>query len=196
MNIFDKIQAEYRITKPTIFAIAEVESGGRTGFLPDGQLQVLFEAHLFYRELKKLGLDADDLAKKHPDLISKTWNRKLYKGGSKENDRLSRAMQIHPCAAFCASYGMFQILGSHWRRLGFSSVTQFVEFLQKGRGNHVIAFVHFIVSDRRLKNAVNTRNWADFAKYYNGADYAVNKYDEKIAAAYAKYKAIEDAKGK
>ena len=35
--------------------------------------------------------------------------------------------------------------------------------------------------------ALQNRNWADFAKRYNGPAYAQNKYDEKLAKAYAKY---------
>jgi hypothetical protein len=31
-------------------------------------------------------------------------------------------------------------------------------------------------------------DWAKFARGYNGAGYKQNKYDEKLAAAYKKYK--------
>jgi hypothetical protein len=34
-----------------------------------------------------------------------------------------------------------------------------------------------------LKN----KNWAAFARGYNGKDYKINKYDQKLAAAYKKH---------
>ena len=35
--------------------------------------------------------------------------------------------------------------------------------------------------------ALQQKDWASFAKRYNGPAYAQNKYDEKLAAAYKKY---------
>jgi hypothetical protein len=40
-----------------------------------------------------------------------------------------------------------------------------------------------------MKKALQDRDWAAFAKAYNGKGYAKNKYDEKLAAAYKKFAA-------
>ncbi|MFB9080551.1 N-acetylmuramidase domain-containing protein [Flavobacterium procerum] len=34
---------------------------------------------------------------------------------------------------------------------------------------------------------LRNKNWASFALKYNGPAYKTNKYDEKLARAYAKY---------
>ena len=38
-----------------------------------------------------------------------------------------------------------------------------------------------------LLDEIQRKDWAGFAKGYNGPQYAVNKYDTKLADAYAKF---------
>ncbi|WP_428463505.1 N-acetylmuramidase domain-containing protein [Photobacterium kagoshimensis] len=44
----------------------------------------------------------------------------------------------------------------------------------------------FIVSCG-LKKHLTEKNWAQFAKGYNGSEYKKNKYDTKLAEAYKKH---------
>lgn len=39
-----------------------------------------------------------------------------------------------------------------------------------------------------MYDALRNKDWATFARCYNGSGYAVNKYDEKLKAAYEKFK--------
>ena len=48
------------------------------------------------------------------------------------------------------------------------------------------AFVSFVKS-KGLDKYLLTLNWAAFAKGYNGAQYAQNKYDIKLQKAFEKY---------
>ena len=48
----------------------------------------------------------------------------------------------------------------------------------------MIRYIKVNKLDVHLRNL----NWAAFAKGYNGASYKVNKYDEKLATAYNKFK--------
>jgi hypothetical protein len=45
----------------------------------------------------------------------------------------------------------------------------------------------FIAGKPALLAALKTKNWDRVAYYYNGSNYRVNKYDEKLATAYAKW---------
>ena len=38
-----------------------------------------------------------------------------------------------------------------------------------------------------LQEAIQNKDWKTFARLYNGANYAVNKYDVKMAQSYKKY---------
>lgn len=186
-NKIAEMASSYGLDVASVLAVAEVESSGRSGFQKTGLLTVLFEAHIFYRELKKAGLNPDVLMTKYPTLISPIWNRSLYKGGDAENSRLAEALNIHECAWNCASYGMFQIMGFNHQACGFNTAREFVDYLKRGQEAHVETFLKFISSDSKKINTLKNKDWATFAYLYNGPTYAQNKYDIKLAEAYQKH---------
>lgn len=164
-----------------IKAVAEVESPG-SGFLPDGRLKILFEAKQFSL---KTGHQFDVT---HPNVSSPVWDRKLYKGGAKEYDRLDEARRLNLTAALeSCSWGRFQIMGSNHKSCGFNSVEDFVDFLSISETNHLKCFVKFILSNSNLVKGVQQKNWALFAAAYNGPKYRLNKYDTNLALAYNKF---------
>jgi hypothetical protein len=181
-----ELATKYNLDPAAIEAVSIVESAGRSGFQSSGLLTVLFEAHLFYRELKKKGLNPDKLMKEYPNLISLKWNRALYKGGDAENTRLGEAAKIDSCAYLCASYGKFQILGMNYAACGFKSVGEFIAGLRLGEVAQIEIFLKFVSSDKNMLAALKDKRWDDFAKLYNGPSYAQNKYDVKLLAAYTK----------
>lgn len=168
-------------------AVAEVESSG-DGFLQDGKVKVLFEGHKFYKFTKGA------FAQSHPTLCYPKWNRKFYaKGpnaearGQGEWGRLQEAMQLNRKAALMsASFGKFQIMGFNYVHCGFSDVEEFFSKMQISEGEHLNAFCEYL-KDIGLDNELREHRWSDFAYRYNGTDYWVNKYDVKLAAAWAKY---------
>lgn len=182
-----EMAARYGLDMASVLAVAEVESGGRSGFQKTGLLTVLFEAHQFYSFLKKAGLNPDVLIIQYPNLISPKWNRTLYKGGDVENTRLAEALRIHECAWNCASYGMFQIMGFNCRACGFNTPQEFVKYLKTGQEAHVDTFLKFVSTNPKMMNALKTKNWVTFARLYNGPGYTQNRYDIKLAEAYIKH---------
>lgn len=161
-----------------IKAVAQVESNGEA-FLPNGEPKILFEAHHFSR-LTNHKFDVT-----HSRISSKTWNRKLYIGGTKEHFRLQQAVTLDRNAALqSASWGMFQIMGFNWKRCGFNNLQAFVNAMYKDEGEQFKAFVQFIKSDKRLLTALQKRKWDKFAEAYNGPAYKENKYDIKLEQAY------------
>lgn len=189
-NKIKEMAAKYGLNSASVLSVAEVESGGKSGFQKTGLLTVLFEAHQFYKFLKRAGLNPDTLMVQYPNLISPLWNRGLYKSGDAENIRLGEAIKIHECAWNCASYGMFQIMGFNCKACGFSTPQEFVAHLKTGQEAHVETFLKFISSDPRKINALKNKDWTTFARLYNGPGYAQNKYDIKLAEAYNKYSVL------
>lgn len=170
-----------------IKAVASVESNG-AGFLADGRPKILFERHVMYAQVtQKLGAaKANDLAAKHPDIINAKSGG--YDGGSKEHDRLARAVALdRDCALASASWGAFQIMGYHWRSLGYQSLQAFINAMYAGESAQLDAFVRFIKADPVLVRSLKGLNWPAFAARYNGKNYAKNKYDEKMSDAYRKF---------
>lgn len=167
-----------------IKAVAEVESGGRSGFLRNGQPKILFESRWFHKLTDGI-YDAT-----HPDISTPTWVRN-YAGGAKEYRRLEKAIALDRKAALkSASWGKFQVLGVNHEVAGFRGVEGFVKAQMKSEGKHLDAFVGF-VERNRLDDELRDLRWADFARGYNGPGYKKNRYDTKMAAAYKKHSGKE-----
>ena len=166
-------------------AVNEVESRG-AGFLLDGRPVILFERHVFWKRLAAHGLDPKSFAAGHPDILSRTPGG--YKGYAAEYARLAAAEKIHAIAAReSASWGSFQVMGYHWKRLGYASINDFVQRMKRREADHLDAFVRFVAADAMLVAALKARNWAAFALGYNGQNYAANQYDVKLERAYERY---------
>ncbi|MCF1444640.1 N-acetylmuramidase domain-containing protein [Ralstonia nicotianae] len=170
-------------------AVNEVESRGR-GFLPDGRPVILFERHVMYRQLREADQDADALAARYPNIVN--LSRGGYVGKAGEHMRLAQAIAIdRDCALASASWGLFQVMGYHWERLGYPSVQAFADAMQSGEGAQLDAFVRFVTSDPALHKALTGGKWSAFAALYNGPAYKDNLYDVKLARAFARYQAEE-----
>lgn len=168
-------------------SVAEVESNG-FGFFACGRPSILFERHVFYRQLLAQGAPAAELAAKYPNICNHV--RGGYTGGSGEYQRFAVAYLLNPAAAICAcSWGMFQIMGFHWQALGCSSPQAFKQAMDTSEGEQLNALVSFIEADPALHKALKARKWSDFAKRYNGPAYKENDYDIKLARAYQQFNA-------
>lgn len=173
------------VSLAAVRAVNEVESRG-AGLMPDGRPAILFERHQFWRQLVAHDIDPAPLAVNSPNVLSQTPGG--YQGGSAEYTRLASAKHIHAAAALeSASWGAFQIMGYHWKRLGYASIDDFVACMHRSEADHLDAFVRFVLKDAALHAALKARKWATFARLYNGPAYARNLYDAKLAQAYAKY---------
>jgi peptidoglycan hydrolase-like protein with peptidoglycan-binding domain len=169
----------------SIKAVSAIESSGG-GFLSTGKVKILYERHWMYKRLKAHQIDPTAYTAKYPNIVSVKPGG--YKGGSEEYERLAIAISIHRASALeSASWGMYQIMGFHWERLGYTSIEEFVTKMQSGEAAHLEAFVKFISKDANLWKALKSKNWANFARIYNGPSYAQNSYDTKLATAYQKY---------
>ena len=157
-------------------AVVDVESGG--GFLPDGRPKILFERHYFCR-LTKGRFDAA-----HPGISNGAWGG-YGAGGAHQYDRLAEAIKCDRDAALrSASWGMFQIMGDNYRAAGFADVEAYVKAMVSGEPAQLDAFVAF-VRKTGLDDELARRDWAGFARGYNGPAYRDNRYDTKLAAAFA-----------
>lgn len=164
-----------------IKAVSEVESSG-SGYFENDAPCILFEAHQFSK------YSDHRFDESHPEISSKKWDRSLYLGGEKEYGRLQTAMTLDRTAALkSASFGRYQIMGFNHQAAGYDDLEIFVRDMFFAERHHLIAFVNFIKSNRRLLDAIQSLDWPNFARYYNGPSYAENHYDEKLESAYSKY---------
>lgn len=165
-------------------AVKAVESGQYGGFLASGRPVILFEGHIFWSQLKKKGINPEAYVKGNEDILYPKWNKSHYKSGEAEYTRLDKARKINRDAADAsASWGMFQIMGFNHVACGEKTVAGFVKMMHKSELHQLLLSARFIRSAGMLP-ALQKKNWAEFAKRYNGPAYAQNKYDQKLDAAY------------
>jgi hypothetical protein len=185
---FARAAKALNVEEAAIRAVAEVEAAGQ-GFIADGRPSILYEAHVFHAETKGTYANAKD--RRGVSLSSPKWDRSLYGGtGAAQHARYEDARKLDPDAANKAcSWGTFQILGQNYKACGFDDSQAFVDAMWTGgAAAHLDAFVAFIKANN-LDGPLRAKNWAAFARGYNGPSYAVNKYDTKMASAYARWKA-------
>jgi hypothetical protein len=174
-----------------VATIAQVESSGH-GFDALGRPVILFERHQFYRQLISNGTPeakVNELADRMPNIVNQ--KRGGYIGGSGEYGRFASACQIDETSAIeSCSWGMFQIMGYHWARLGYVDAQDFKLHMQESEGEQLQAFCKFILTDKKLHKAVKDSNWPVVAEIYNGPAYKENHYDVKLARAFEQFCAV------
>ena len=160
-------------------AVSEVESGPHGAFLPSGDPVILFERHKFSK------FTGGKYDQSNPGISNRSPGG--YGPVSKQHDRFQEACALDSDAALqSCSWGRFQVMGFHWKNLGYPSLKEFVDGMYMSEANHLDSFVRYVIKNGLAKHLKN-KNWAAFAEGYNGKDYKINKYDQKLAAAYKKH---------
>jgi hypothetical protein len=79
-------------------------------------------------------------------------------------------------------------MGFNHKLCGYANVMDFVQGMLKSEPSQLEAFEKFVRA-KEIDDDLAAKRWAGFAQVYNGSGYKANKYDEKLAAAYASWKA-------
>ncbi len=158
----------------SLMAFIRVESGG-LGFSPStGKIIIQFEPAWFHN--------------KAPSAPPGKWSSNKVEGQSAEWIAFNDAFAKDPKAALLStSIGLMQVMGFNYAKCGYSSVNEMWDDFKKGEYQQVKGAAIFIKNSPKLHEALKDKDWECVAYYYNGANYAVNKYDQKLKAAYRKY---------
>lgn len=180
---FARLAAAHGIEEAKIRAVNEVEAAG-SGFYASGAVKCLYEPHIAWKMTS--GKVRDELAAE--GLAYATWKAGAYPSTSFA--RIDRCTQIAGAeiAALSTSWGIGQIMGFNHKACGFDSAVAMVKDFAKGEANQLEGMIRFIKANPAMFAALQRGDWAGFASRYNGPAYAKNKYDTKLAAAYARHK--------
>ena len=169
-------------------AVVEVEASGK-GFIGDVP-KILYEPHIMHRLLTKKNYITirNNLMKAHPNLCYPRWGTYKYGAESVQHRRLEIVSQFNRDTALeSCSWGLGQVMGFHWKSLGYESLQAFINDMYESEAKQLEAMIRFIKVNGLLL-ALKNKDWVKFARGYNGSGYAKNKYHIKLANAYAKYK--------
>lgn len=184
MRDLKRISLIFNLEPELIQSVISVESGGK-GFNLDGTIRILFEGHVFYKELKKAGEDYATIAKYNPTLCYKSWTKQYYAPTQqKEHQRLDLASVLNKeCALKATSWGLFQIMGFNHKLAGYDTVELMVNAFKLSEENQIIGGLNFM-KFAGLLDSLREKRFDLFACGYNGAKYAENQYDIKLKKAY------------
>lgn len=182
IKAIEKIADRLQVPLSSLLAVAETESGGRATWPVHGQPMpaIRFEGHYFHRRLKGKQLEEAVAAGLAHPRAGRVKNPRSFEA---RYDMLQRAMKINAQAALeSISMGLGQVMGAHWKSLGFKSVEEMWQFAKSGIPGQVEIMARFIEKNN-LARHLRSKNWAAFAKAYNGPAYKKNAYDTKMATA-------------
>lgn len=176
---FNGVVGGLGIDSATLWTLLAVETKG-VGFLADKRPAILFERHIFSRQTQgKFDKTDPDISNPEPGGYGAT--------GAHQYDRLARAITLDRAAALCsASWGIGQIMGFNFAAAGFANVDDMVTAMVADENRQLTAMASFLKSNN-LTGPLQQKDWATYAKIYNGQNYAINQYDTKLADTYNKY---------
>lgn len=177
---------QLNVTEDHLRAFLEVEAKSR-GFDREGRPVMLFEPHVFYRNIKDPKVRERAVK---AGLAYRKWGSQPYPKNS--YPRLSKAVELDEDAALkAASIGLSQVLVENYSSLGYSSPQQMWQKFMDDEEEHVEAMVRFILING-IDDDLREERWDTVARVYNGPKYRANRYAEKLAAAFAKYRRVPD----
>jgi len=161
-----------------LWAVLSVETSG-IGFFADRRPKILYERHVFSR-LTDRKFDAE-----HSDISSPTPGN-YGPTGAHQYDRLSAAMALDREAALkSTSWGLGQVMGFNFKQTGSATVDDMVKRMTVSEGEQLLCAAGEL--DGAAVAALRAKDWTNFARIYNGSNFAINNYDKRLSAAFQSY---------
>jgi len=153
-----EVAAKFGIEKAVLLAFIEVETGGKGFDTKTGKLMIQFEPAW----MKRLSpyTPSGKWSVNKVDVQSKEWEA-FNDAFSKDKDSAMKATSI----------GLGQIMGFHYKILGFKTVGDMWDDAKKGIENQIVQIVKFINSNPKLKKAIQEKDWFTIASIYNGSGF-------------------------
>lgn len=162
-----------------LLAVIDVETEG-CGFLPNRAPQILFERHVFRRETR----GAFDKVAPH---LSNPKPGGYGLAGIGQYDRLTEAITLDEMGALHAtSWGLGQIMGFNAMAAGYPDVKAMISAFVDREDAHLMAIAEFCRS-QGLDRHLSAHDWASFAEGYNGEDFELHHYDERLHSSYIRH---------
>jgi len=177
---FRKVAEELGVEVAAIKAVVVIEAGNKMeGFYAPGVPVVNFDPAMYAIYRKKAKDKKGDKNARVPSGLSGYALR--------EWTQLVNARKVNAQGADMGTFwGMFQIGGFNYRLCGCESVEEMVRLMSYSELEQLELFATFLVNTGMV-NDLKAKNWASFARKYNGASYARRGYHTKMAAAYRKF---------
>lgn len=179
---FQLVADELGVEVAAMKAVVSIEAGAdMKGFWAPGVPVVNFDPSMYRKFASKAPSRAGDKNATVPEGLTGY--------ALKEWKQLTNARKTNEQGADMGTFwGMFQIGGFNYKLCGCASVPEFVERMSYSELEQLELFARFIENTGILKHLKN-KDWAKFARAYNGPSYARRGYHTRMARAYKKFSA-------
>ena len=180
-DIYDEVADNIDIEPELLKSFIKVETNGNN--LLNGRCIIRWETHIFKR---RTGYTINVHGKR--GYITDECQNNEWEAFTRARDLLCQG-RYSKDAYESASWGIGQIMGFHYKRLGFESPAEMSEWIAKSEENGIRSIGMFIKSHAKLLQACKDLDFTKIAYYYNGKYYYRNKYDVKMKNEYDRLKA-------
>lgn len=179
---FKLVADELGVEVAAMKAVVRVEAGAEMkGFYAPGVPVVNFDPSMYRQFASKAPDRKGDPDAKVPDGLTGY--------AKKEWTQLTNARHKNAQGADMGTFwGMFQIGGFNYKLCGCSSIGEFVEMMSDSELSQLELFARFLQNTGIVKH-LKAKDWARFARAFNGASYARRGYHTKMASYYRKFAA-------
>jgi hypothetical protein len=180
---FLSLCTEYKLDPPEACALMLKESKA-TSFDAAGRPPILFERHYFREALirYKGQAFANSVTKQFPDLCNAAatpaggYGTYAYQWVRFDQVRnICREAAIEAC-----SWGLGQVMGKHWKVLGYESPQDLLNCMFRSEKDQVEIIFRYLKVNNLIED-LNAERVKKVARWYNGPAYAKNQYDTKLA---------------
>lgn len=171
LSLQDKIDlaTKYNLEPNVLLAVMAVECSG-SGFNKDGSIKIQFEPYWFNHYT----------GVRIPNSVEgQVVEYEAFKIASEKDEE---------SAYLSTSFGILQIMGFNHKSTGYTSAKLMAESFKLSEYNQLEGGLKHIISKPKMYKALQTKDWAIFAYYYNGKEYKQFNYDNRLNEAYNKLK--------
>ena len=181
---FRIVASELGVEVAAIKAVVQIEAGTRMqGFWAPGVPVINFDRTMYNKFRAKAVNKSGNKGEKVPAGLSGY--------ALQEWTQLVNARRVNAQGANLGTFwGMFQIGGFNYKQCGCETIDEFVRLMSYSELEQLELFAALVTNSGMLPDLKN-KNWAGFARKYNGPNYARRGYHTKMANAYRKFKAQE-----
>lgn len=167
-----ELAKKYQIPYDNLRKVVAVESGGFGFDKKTGKILIQFEPHWFKRLFVKWNNNLN------------VWQNNKVENQTQEWLAFNDAFSKNSTSAMeSTSLGLPQIMGFHWKKLGFNNVGDFWDYMKVSEKNQLDMMLKFISLNLKMYKALQTSDWNTFAYYYNGVQYKKFNYAERLKNA-------------
>lgn len=171
----------------SIKAVVDIEAGpAHEGFWTKGKPIINFDLSVYKKRAAKRNVLARAQREK-PEIFAKSNTRKYGSLQAARYARLNAAMSIDSVSAIEGTFwGMFQIGGFNYKLCNTASPQEFLKKMSRSERDQLDLFANLLINTGMVE-PLRRKDWAAFAKRYNGPSYASRAYHTRLAKSYASH---------